>query len=464
MPPITGASFLHRFNCVHSLSNSEALGTATLLFHQQLRRSIGEGKVDPTHLIMFLDSLAYLHPFQVANRVEYGFLWITDILNSGYTDHERFSMARVVIHLLGIHLDNTYLHFRPSWVSPLMNFLLLGEQFHSTESPPYSGFVALRILSFSPGSSDFGTKILPVLTSTLAPTHPLKSRSLALGVFHRLTAGWFSPQMEKVPSNDLNRLLQAVDDPFQFPDLPLQDEQPVVTADYKPMKVAVILIEFASSDLWRNHLRRSNFTSCEDILSTEEGRKTALECMFDMAAYLWSEFLCTPAKIITAIRRLEELQCLNTAEVVILWAWTAGVVNPVDNDAWGSIERNTLDFYQSHGIRRLAALSRHITNASMEDLHLEFLLMHYHGPPCRVGSVQQLVPYGEARRRWDDRYFEVLRVTQVCQLRRLYHLFGYDPMTWKEAVGVAEAGEVMDKSPGQSVMPVQFTDWACDYP
>jgi hypothetical protein len=53
------------------------------------------------------------------------------------------------------------------------------------------------------------------------------------------------------------------------------------------------------------------------------------------------ELLRTPAKIIAAIRRLEELQCLNTAEVVILWAWTAGVVNPADHDAWGLIERYT---------------------------------------------------------------------------------------------------------------------------
>jgi len=31
---------------------------------------------------------------------------------------------------------------------------------------------------------------------------------------------------------------------------------------------------------------------------------------------------------------LEELQCPNAAEVVIVWAWTIGVVNPVDRDGW----------------------------------------------------------------------------------------------------------------------------------
>ena len=52
---------------------------------------------------------------------------------------------------------------------------------------------------------------------------------------------------------------------------------------------------------------------------------------------------------IAAIRHLEELQCPNTAQVVILWAWTVGVANVVDHDAWGSIERNTLHFYKDMG-------------------------------------------------------------------------------------------------------------------
>jgi hypothetical protein len=124
------------------------------------------------------------------------------------------------------------------------------------------------------------------------------------------------------------------------------------------MEVVVILIEFASSELWRSHLHPSNFASCEDIVSTDEGRNSALEEMFSVALAERPEFLCTPTKIITAIRRLEELGCLNTAQVVIAWAWVTGMADVMDQDGWKLVEGETLRFYQTHGIRSLAALKR----------------------------------------------------------------------------------------------------------
>ena len=65
----------------------------------------------------------------------------------------------------------------------------------------------------------------------------------------------------------------------------------------------------------------------------------------------------------------------------------------------------------------------------------------------------------------EEKYLTDLRVAQVCRLRRLYHLFGYDPVTWEEAVAVEEVDEEMDTSSGQSVMiPVRLADCTCDYP
>ena len=271
--------------------------------------------------------------------------------------------------------------------------------------------------------------------------------------------------MENVPDADLDKLLQAIGDPFQLPCVPLQDRNPFHKVDDEPWKATVVLIEFASSDVWHKHLRPSNFISCEGIVSTEEGRRNALSFMFSAAIQSRQELLCTPAKIIAAIRRLEELQCLNTAEVVILWAWTAGVVDVVDHDAWELIEGATLVFYQTHGIRRLTALSRHITNATMEDPHLVFLLTHYQGPPCRVGSFRELTPCADATHRWDSRYFEVLRISQVCRLSRLYRLFGCNPITWRDMVAVGRMGEETGTPLlGRSVTPDRFVDWACDYP
>lgn len=440
---------------------SDALQVAIDLFCKQLQLTIREGDAKPDVLISLISTLDHLDPFQTTNDREYGFLWLTDILNSGYPGGERREMASGVVRLLGKHFDSRNRgHFSFGWISPLLGFLSLCEEFGPSE-----GSIALRILSYSPPGSDSGAMILPVLTPILLPTHPLRSRGLALSLFRGFMSEWFSSQIGNVLHRDLDKFLQAVGDPFQPPHTPLRKLQPADTNDYEPMLITTVLIEFASSDSWRNHLRHSNFTSCEGILSTEEGRRTALISMFDTATHSWPEFLCTPAKIIAAIQRLEELQCLKTGEAVILWAWTVGVVNATDRDSWGVIERGTLNFYRTHGIRRLTALSRHITDTTMEIMHMKFLLVHYQGQPCRVGSVQQLVPFERAVQWLSSQHFEDLRVAQVSQLRRLYHLFGYDPTTWKEAVGVEEADDAkMDVQSGPSVSRIRLTDWACDYP
>ena len=197
----------------------------------------------------------------------------------------------------------------------------------------------------------------------------------------------------------------------------------------------------------------------------------ALRCMLDTATHTWSKYLCIPAEITTAIRRLKELQCLNTAEVVVLWTWTIGVADAMDLDAWRMIGRNTLEFYQTYRTGHLpVALKQHIldTDKNMEIKQVIFLLKHYRGPPCRVGSVRSPVPIAEELEEFKPGYLVDLRVSQVCQLRRLYRLFGHDRFTWEEEAvfveGVGGEKEVLLER--SVVMPAQFEfmDWMCDYP
>ena len=227
--------------------------------------------------------------------------------------------------------------------------------------------------------------------------------------------------------------------------------------DYEPADTVVLLIEFASSELWQNHLDPSNFTTCEKFLSTEEGKRTVIEHMLKSALPPWLKPLCRATKVVAAIRRLEELQCLNTAEVVIMWAWTVGVFDAEDHDAWELIERITLSFYQTHGIGRLKALERHITNVSAGVAILSFFQRPYREPgPRRKFSVRRLpLPDDVSVEEW-------LRTSQACQLKRLYCLFGCDPTTWEETVAGEEVGKEMDLS--SAVAPVSSMDWACDYP
>lgn len=175
-------------------------------------------------------------------------------------------------------------------------------------------------------------------------------------------------------------------------DSPLHCGRPVISADGEAMKATIILIEFVSSSLWQSHLRRSNFTSCEEIMSMEEGTKNALTCMLRVATRRWTELLLTPEKIVAAIRRLEELQCLNTAQVVIMWAWTIGVVNPVDRVDWKLIQDETLRFYNAHGVQRLVALALHVIDTTTELAHEFFLRAHYKNSPYRVGCVRRPDP------------------------------------------------------------------------
>ena len=316
----------------HLSSDSDALRTAIGLSHRHLYQVIVEGTANEVYLTLVLRTLIDLNPFQVTDNAEFAFSWIAFILNSGYQEDACCRMTGEVMQALGKYL---FLDFPtlptilPTWVSPALGFLSLCEKLDNTRSSPDSAFTALRILSISPISPTFATEILPILMSTLLPTHPLLSRVLALEIFARFISGWFSPQMENVPSKALDNLLQAVGDPFKFPDLPLQDGKPVVPSCYQPMITAVVLIEFASSGLWRNHLRHSNFVSCEEAVSTREGKRSAFRCMLEMEQNTRPELLRTATKIGTAIRRLEELRCFNTAEVVIMWAWTVGVVTPV---------------------------------------------------------------------------------------------------------------------------------------
>lgn len=241
------------------------MGATIRVFDQQFRASIEGGKTDLRILTSILSSLDHLDPFRVMNSGSLGFMWITEILNSGYPEEERYRMASMVIRLLGKEVgSHPPKYFVYGWISPLLDFLSLGEKFYAVESPPYPGSIALQILLFSPGYAHFRPTILPFLASTLLPTHPLQSRRLAFKLFHGFMSGWLSSEMNTVLNRDLEELLRAVSDPFQStPDLSLQDGKSGDAADNGPMMAAVVLIELASSGLWRNHLNRSNFVSCE---------------------------------------------------------------------------------------------------------------------------------------------------------------------------------------------------------
>ena len=407
-------------------------------------------------------------------------------------------MGSIVVELLGRFLDSGigYPPMELRWVPYLLDFLLLNEKFYATETPPCPGSTLLRLISTRAFDTNLGTEILPILSSVLSPIHPLQSRSLALEIFNQCLPVFFSPQMENIPARNLKNLLQAVGDPFLANwDTSSPRRQPLLPGqDLRPIRAAVVLITLASSNLWRNHLHPSNFTTCEEFLSTREGKGIAITAMIkatriSLSGSVWffselghlqeSRSYWTAAMVTAAVGRLEELQCLNTAEVVIMWAWTFGVLDVEDRDAWGLVERSTLLFYQTHGIGRLKHLERHLTDkiSYHHDLLFEPKVPSVYVLPLASSSSSDHSnllsgPHGNYLRRRTRLLLRVppcsldrdayLDISQVCQLRRLYCLFGRDPTTREGAVTVKETGEETDlplNTTSESFMP-----WACDYP
>lgn len=82
------------------------MATAIFVFHKQFRESIRGGKADLGVLTSILSSLGHLDPFRVANSGELGFASISEILNSGYSEAERYQMASIVVELLEKEVDS----------------------------------------------------------------------------------------------------------------------------------------------------------------------------------------------------------------------------------------------------------------------------------------------------------------------------------------------------------------------
>ena len=455
-------ALLCSFHVFYSLSRSKALQETASLVRQQLQIVITQpGYFNGGQITQILSALVHLNPFETYSSARMGFTLIADILSSRFQEDDRYLMASKVVQLVGNfffprkddNIPSPEFSRDDAWIPPLLGFLLLSEKLYAnaTGPLPYAESFALRIVSAVGLSVDLFKTNLPILSSTLLPTHPLQLRCLALKAFYETFQRLPSSRMEDVPAEKLKNLLRAVGDPFLFTeDTSLLDRgSQLLEGKYKPFYTAVLLIEFASSNLWRDHLHPSNFTTCEAFMSTEEGKKTTAGRMFSVVSRSWPRLLGTTAKVVAAIERLEELQCPSTAEVVIMWAWTPGFLYVKDRDAWRLIERTTLSFYQTHGIGRLKALERHLTNK----IPYRFDLHHWEAPDQMANGLLQ-APRGSLE---GGAHFHL---SQVCQLRRLYCLFGRGPTGWEAVAGEEEKGT--DSS--LTVAPVLFMDWACDYP
>ena len=291
--------------------------TAINAFYEQLRNSVGTQNTDPGTLTSILSSLVHLDPFQVPGTAKWGFEWINTILKSDYPQDDRHRIAIQVMKPLEKYFSSQDLDSLPAWITLFTRFLSEYIELFAMHPATRSRSIALHILSANLASTRHLTTTLPLLTLTLSRTHPLQLRCSALKTFYRFVPGWFSTG--NIADKDFEDLLEAVDDPFQLTLDPYPPAQPVNATDYDSMMATIVLIEFVASDQWRKNLPASNFTSCETLISTDDGRELALGCLSDTVAE-WPEFLHTSSKVNTAITHLEKIQRPNIAQVVKTWA------------------------------------------------------------------------------------------------------------------------------------------------
>ena len=460
------------------MSNSRSLFVAFDVLRDHLATVIREGHARPQTVGSLLFALGILDLSKVANLQEACALWLRQILDSGYPEGMQYSMASSVVVFFGKKLDSPlserHIRVHSTALRPLSDFLLLSEKLYPAEcplnGPPYPGVMALRMLSIGVGGRHADPMLRPTLTpailqtlaSALLPTHPLRSRRLALQLFQGTGTGWFSTQAEAFSNAERAELLGAVGDPFRFtPDPPLQDGQPQATTFYEPIGSAALLVEFAGSESWRVHLFPSNFASCEEVLSTEKGRDRFFR---EASGRGTSLRMRSVDKLASALRRLEEMECWNTAEVVVMWAWTDGFVDATDHDAWRIIGHETLKFYRIRGMDRLGSLSRYIKR------HFAYGSMVSRNTSCQVAGVRRPVHLRVGREGASGGSGVGMRgIYRVCQLRRLCQLFGLDPTAWRETMAAGKSDKKLSggsnlEGEGEPMPHVQFLYSACDYP
>ena len=165
----------------------------------------------------------------------------------------------------------------------------------------------------------------------------------------------------------------------------------------------------------------------------------------------------------SALRRLKEMECWNTAEVVVQWAWAGGSLGVTDHNVWKDIEHETLEFYRTRGVDRLGSLSRHIKESTYGSVGDQ-------NTPCKVTGVRRPVHLHVGREGISGTSGVGMRkISKACQLKRLYQLFELDPTTWEQVIAAGKSDEKPSGGgnlggEGQSMPPVQFLYSMCDYP
>ena len=367
---------------------------------------IKAGNVRAGFISSTLSTLGDLNIPRVANFQDACISWIDEIIGSTYPEDDRYFMASSAVALLGERFDpppsTEFSGVRAPVIRPLLNFLSLSEKFRPIGSPRRPEVIALQAIHTTAEHKYFDPNVLDVLTCTLLLTHPL--RSLALRLFQQPGFEWCSSSTEAM---DRGRLLEAVGDPFEFntPGPTPLGEEPTISTSYQPMRTITLFVEFASSDLWKEHLHPSNFTSCEEKVSTQEGRSIAFGCMDERRGVRAGPFNST-ARLILAVKRLEELGCWNTAEVVMAWAWTNVNANHDTHEATG---REALIHCHLRGMQRRGVLSRHVQTIVPQSVRVL-------GGSSKAGQMG----------------VDLTRLAQACHLKGLYQLFGCNSTVWEE--------------------------------
>ena len=439
---------------------SQALLTAFNLLHRRMIYIIGDDSphrrlhdINPLLSILYLLDLSTVGMGSVSLAY---ITWMEGIICSDYHTDERYDSAKLVMRLLekpeGLPiLPPSFNTYAPT----LLRFLGLCEDRHRNEHPfaptpefrmpsqPGLEIFALQILRSGSREEDTLSDLAPMfvsmLTRVLGPGDRLQSRALGLELFAGLWRCWPSlPPCEGITAEMCALLVHAIGDPLELSETQVEafastNEQERRGDGIGRHNTLGILLGFAISDAWRDHLRPPNFASCAGIITREGDRREVLNALARSAKIVTgsAETRVKSAMVIKGLDRLKGMGNYGAVQLMLLHIWSSNEYVSFDEESWKLLERETHEYFHTHGMEDLEGFAAHIREGGSSRTTVATNTFRFRG----ADGVQRRVRTKD----WGERSWvlgwggRVSDFFGMCRVKGLYQVVGWDP-TRKEGV------------------------------
>ena len=431
--------------------SSETFFVAFDLFHKCVTRVIDDNRphrsldnINPFLSILYTLDLPDLGVQSISGAYV---AMMESIIGSNHPIEARCHSAKLVMHLLDNPEIDRFFSFA-TYGRTLLRFLELCED-HYRSSPPFASvpelhipsganpeIIAIQILRISTGEecdlTDLAPMLISVLTRILRPDDRLRARALGLGLFARLCRCRPSlPISDGITPQVCARLMDAIGDPLQQSETPVDPLTLTNTLSLferygdgiDQYNNVGILLGLTMSDVWRDHLRPSNFASCAEIMSRELARRQVLDTISRIAKIVTdsTEGQDRSAMLVKALDRLKGLGNPGAVQFMLLHIWSSNGMYLFKEETWKWLKTETLELFYTHGTEYLDAFAMHIRNGFCPGATVTTTAFKFRG----ADSAQCRVRVRDWGGMLETPGLE--KVQAMCIVRGLYQAVGWDP-------------------------------------